>query len=107
MSSKYTFYQRQFWSCVKVYFSLLRSYPPTITLPPPPLSLFLLLLPPSLILLPLQLLGNITLWSGLLAPDTLQEMVLDGLLNRYLVMALQNSPPSHLAITKTEAVSPP
>ena len=98
MSSKYTFYQRQFWSCVKVYFSLLRSYPPIITLPPPPLSLFLL---------PLQLLGNITLWSGLLAPDTLQEMVLDGLLNRYLVMALQNSPPSHLAIAKTEAVSPP
>jgi len=68
MSTKYAFYQRQFWSCVK-------------------------------------LLGNITLWSGLLAPDTLQEMVLDGLLNRYLVMSLQNSPPSHLAIAKSEAVS--
>jgi len=58
-------------------------------------------LPPS----SLQLLGNITLWSGLLAPDTLQEMVLDGLLNRNLVMSLQNSPPSHLAIAKSEAVS--
>ena len=30
----------------------------------------------------IQLLGNITEWEGLVAPDALQELVLDGLLNR-------------------------
>ena len=44
-SPRYLFYQRQFWSCVK-------------------------------------LLGNITQWAGLISPEILQELVLDGLLNR-------------------------
>lgn len=67
LSAKYCFYQRQFWSCVK-------------------------------------LLGNITEWAGLLAPDTLQELVLDGLVNRYLLLSLQNSPTSPLSVSKAEAI---
>lgn len=35
----------------------------------------------------LQLLGNITEWEELIAPDALQELVLDGLLNRYSCMS--------------------
>lgn len=52
----------------------------------------------------LKLLDNITQWTGLIAPDTLQEIVLDGLLNRYLLMSLQNSPPSLLSLRKAEAI---
>lgn len=72
-----------------------------------------------------QLLGNITEWAGLIAPDALQELVLNGLLNRYplslcsgylssvcvcachryLVLALQTCLPSSLSVTKTQAVS--
>ena len=48
-SQKYLFFQRQFWTCVK-------------------------------------LVGNITQWAGLISPDILQELVLDGLLNRLVCM---------------------
>lgn len=52
-----------------------------------------------------KLLDNVTQWTGLVAPDTLQEVVLDGLLNRYLLLSLQNSPPGLLSLRKAEAVS--
>ena len=70
--------------------------------PPPPLSLSLSL---TNMFLFLQLLGNITEWAGLVSPDSLQELVLDGLLNRYLVLALNTCPPSSLCVAKTQAVS--
>ena len=54
---------------------------------------------------PRKLLDNVTQWTGLVAPDTLQEVVLDGLLNRYLLLSLQNSPPGLLSLRKAEAVS--
>lgn len=52
----------------------------------------------------LKLLDNVTQWTGLVAPDTLQEVVLDGLLNRYLLLSLQNSPPGLLSLRKAEAI---
>ena len=39
----------------------------------------------------LQLLGNMLQWHELLAVKPLQELSLDGLLNRYIMLALQNS----------------
>ncbi|XP_078005025.1 LOW QUALITY PROTEIN: intron Large complex component GCFC2 [Phascolarctos cinereus] len=40
-----------------------------------------------------QLLGNILLWDGLILKDALRELVLDKLLNRYLVIGLSNACP--------------
>lgn len=51
--------------------------------------------------------GNLTSWDGLLSPDILQQLVLDSVLNRYLLLSLQNSPPSLLSLTKAQAVSLP
>uniref|UniRef100_A0A452GUK7 GCF C-terminal domain-containing protein n=1 Tax=Gopherus agassizii TaxID=38772 RepID=A0A452GUK7_9SAUR len=53
-SGPYLFFQRQFWSSVK-------------------------------------LLGNFLQWYGILSNKTLQELSIDGLLNRYILMAFQNS----------------
>ena len=73
-SQRYIFYQRQFWSCVKVggggggggsrtQWALCRC---ECFIP----------------FLSFQLLSNITKWEGLVATDTLQELAIDGLLNR-------------------------
>ncbi|XP_062863750.1 GC-rich sequence DNA-binding factor 2 isoform X2 [Trichomycterus rosablanca] len=44
-----------------------------------------------------KLLGNMALWDGLLSEDFLKELMLDKLLNRYLMMTLLNeSDPSHV-----------
>jgi GC-rich sequence DNA-binding factor len=51
-----------------------------------------------------KLLGNITEWEGLVSPDALQELVLDGLLNKYLVLSLQTCPCSNLSVIKTGAI---
>ncbi|XP_068953449.1 intron Large complex component GCFC2 isoform X2 [Petaurus breviceps papuanus] len=40
-----------------------------------------------------KLLGNILLWDGLVLEDTLRELALDKLLNRYLVIGLSNACP--------------
>ncbi|XP_068698519.1 PAX3- and PAX7-binding protein 1-like [Montipora foliosa] len=61
------FFQRQFWSCVK-------------------------------------LMGNILLWEGLLSSGRLQEMAIDGLLNRYLLLALQHSHLYYDSLEKTKAI---
>ncbi|XP_036204099.1 PAX3- and PAX7-binding protein 1 isoform X2 [Myotis myotis] len=53
-SGPYLFFQRQFWSSVK-------------------------------------LLGNFLQWYGIFSNKTLQELSIDGLLNRYILMAFQNS----------------
>lgn len=44
-----------------------------------------------------QLLGNMALWDGLVAQNVLKELMLDKLLNRYLMMTLLNeSSPKHV-----------
>ncbi|XP_066554837.1 intron Large complex component GCFC2 [Amia ocellicauda] len=40
-----------------------------------------------------KLLGNITLWDGLVPEDTIKELGLDKLLNRYIMMTLMNTLP--------------
>ena len=64
LSPRAIFYSQQFWSCVKVtrcYDHMYRA---------------------SVHFIYIQLLGNITEWEGLVAPDALQELALEGLLNR-------------------------
>ncbi|XP_071403835.1 PAX3- and PAX7-binding protein 1-like [Pithys albifrons albifrons] len=38
-----------------------------------------------------KLLGNFLQWYGILSNQTLQELCIDGLLNRHILMAFQNS----------------
>ncbi len=52
-----------------------------------------------------QLLGNILQWQGLLSDPLLRELGLDGLLNRYMVLALMNSPVSNDSVRKCQVVS--
>uniref|UniRef100_A0A8C5N263 PAX3 and PAX7 binding protein 1 n=1 Tax=Leptobrachium leishanense TaxID=445787 RepID=A0A8C5N263_9ANUR len=61
------FFQRQFWSSVK-------------------------------------LLGNFLKWHGVLSNKTLQELALDGLLNRYILMAFQNTENGEDGIKKAHSV---
>ncbi|XP_077198686.1 PAX3- and PAX7-binding protein 1 [Paroedura picta] len=66
-SGPYLFFQRQFWSSVK-------------------------------------LLGNFLQWYGILSNKTLQELSIDGLLNRYILMAFQNSECGDDSIKKAQHV---
>uniref|UniRef100_A0A8C0EIR7 PAX3 and PAX7 binding protein 1 n=1 Tax=Bubo bubo TaxID=30461 RepID=A0A8C0EIR7_BUBBB len=66
-SGPYLFFQRQFWSSVK-------------------------------------LLGNFLQWYGILSNKTLQELSIDGLLNRYILMAFQNSECGEDSIKKAQSV---
>ncbi|KAM4699586.1 PAX3- and PAX7-binding protein 1 [Discoglossus pictus] len=61
------FFQRQFWSSVK-------------------------------------LLGNFLKWHGVLSNKTLQELAIDGLLNRYILMAFQNNENGEDSIKKAHSV---
>ncbi|KAM8975478.1 PAX3- and PAX7-binding protein 1 isoform 2-T2 [Pelodytes ibericus] len=61
------FFQRQFWSSVK-------------------------------------LLGNFLKWHGVLSNKTLQELAIDGLLNRYILMAFQNNENGEDCIRKAQNV---
>ena len=53
----------------------------------------------------LQLLGNITSWEGVLSCEAVQQLSVDGLLNRYLLLSLQNCPVDASTVKKTRAVS--
>ena len=52
-----------------------------------------------------QLLGNILAWHGILSDRVLRELALDGLLNRYVMLALMNSPPGMETVQKCAVVS--
>ncbi|KAM9466322.1 intron Large complex component GCFC2 [Clarias gariepinus] len=52
-----------------------------------------------------KLLGNISLWDGLIAHDVLKELMLDKLLNRYLMMTLLNESNSQHVIQKSKKVA--
>lgn len=52
-----------------------------------------------------QLLGNQLKWSGVVADHPLQELALDGLLNRYILLALQNSAVDAHSIYACQVVS--
>ncbi|XP_059837577.1 intron Large complex component GCFC2-like isoform X2 [Hypanus sabinus] len=51
-----------------------------------------------------KLLGNILQWDGLLPDETLQDLSLDKLLNRYILLILQTSPPHSKNIEKCEKI---
>nr|XP_045009343.1 intron Large complex component GCFC2 isoform X2 [Jaculus jaculus] len=53
----------------------------------------------------LKLFRNILLWNGLLPDDTLQDLGLGKLLNRYLIIALLNATPTPDTIRKCSQVS--
>ncbi|XP_053780784.1 intron Large complex component GCFC2 isoform X3 [Desmodus rotundus] len=53
----------------------------------------------------LKLFRNILLWNGLLPDDTLQELGLEKLLNRYLVIALHNSVPGPGVVKKCSQIT--
>ena len=48
--------------------------------------------------------GNILRWEGLISSARLQEMAVDGLLNRYLLLALQHSHLYYDSLEKAKAV---
>ncbi|XP_062378375.1 GC-rich sequence DNA-binding factor 2 isoform X2 [Sardina pilchardus] len=52
-----------------------------------------------------KLLGNITLWDGIVPEHTLKELALDKLLNRYLMMTLLNESESQLSVDKCKKVA--
>lgn len=51
-----------------------------------------------------KLLGNVTRWDGFLEEETLQELSLDKLLNRYLLLVLLNAEPNSDAVTKCSKI---
>ncbi|XP_045405900.1 intron Large complex component GCFC2 isoform X1 [Lemur catta] len=53
----------------------------------------------------LKLFSNILLWNGLLPDDTLRELGLGKLLNRYLITALQNAIPGPDAVKKCKQIA--
>nr|KAF6446824.1 GC-rich sequence DNA-binding factor 2 [Rousettus aegyptiacus] len=53
----------------------------------------------------LKLFRNILLWNGLLSDDTLQELGLRKLLNRYLIIALLNAIPGPDVVTKCNQIA--
>ncbi|XP_060789991.1 GC-rich sequence DNA-binding factor 2 [Neoarius graeffei] len=52
-----------------------------------------------------KLLGNMALWDGLIAQDILKELMLDKLLNRYLMMTLLNESDVKHIIQKSKKVT--
>ncbi|XP_034163987.2 GC-rich sequence DNA-binding factor 2 [Pangasianodon hypophthalmus] len=52
-----------------------------------------------------KLLGNMALWDGLIAQDVLKELMLDKLLNRYLMMTLLNESNAKHIIQKSKKVT--
>ncbi|XP_012612793.2 intron Large complex component GCFC2 [Microcebus murinus] len=53
----------------------------------------------------LKLFSNILLWNGLLSDDTLQELGLGKLLNRYLIIALHNAIPGPDVVKKCKQIT--
>ncbi|KAK3537943.1 hypothetical protein QTP70_024539 [Hemibagrus guttatus] len=52
-----------------------------------------------------KLLGNMALWDGLIAQEVLKELMLDKLLNRYLMMTLLNESDTKHIIQKSKKVT--
>ncbi|KAI1895690.1 hypothetical protein AGOR_G00108840 [Albula goreensis] len=52
-----------------------------------------------------KLMGNITLWDGLIPEDVLKELALDKLLNRYLMMTLLNTTSEKDSVEKCKKVA--
>ncbi|TSO67475.1 RAS guanyl-releasing protein 1 [Bagarius yarrelli] len=52
-----------------------------------------------------QLLGNMALWDGLIAQDVLKELMLDKLLNRYLMLTLLNESDVTYSLQKSKRVT--
>ncbi|MCJ8737017.1 hypothetical protein PDJAM_G00019030 [Pangasius djambal] len=52
-----------------------------------------------------KLLGNMALWDGLIAQDVLKELMLDKLLNRYLMMTLLNESNAKHILQKSKKVT--
>lgn len=52
-----------------------------------------------------KLMGNILKWEGLLSSARLQELAVDGLLNRYLLLALQHSHLYYDSLEKVKAIA--
>ncbi|XP_068126577.1 PAX3- and PAX7-binding protein 1 [Hyperolius riggenbachi] len=52
----------------------------------------------------LKLLGNFTKWHGVLSNRCVQELAIDGLLNRYILMAFQNNESGEDSIKKAQSV---
>ena len=52
-----------------------------------------------------KLLSNMLLWHGIISQAALIEMSLDALLNRYLMLALQNSPLTDDTLRRAHMVS--
>ena len=52
-----------------------------------------------------KLLSNITCWEGLLSSASIQQLSVDGLVNRYLLLSLQNCPIDNYTVEKTKSVS--
>ncbi|KAK3743871.1 hypothetical protein QZH41_016474 [Actinostola sp. cb2023] len=67
-SGALAFFQRQYWSCYKLF-------------------------------------SNILLWDGLLSPTVMQQLALDGLLNRYIILGLQHSTLYYDNLEKSKMVS--
>ncbi|XP_068136358.1 intron Large complex component GCFC2 [Hyperolius riggenbachi] len=51
-----------------------------------------------------KLLGNVTSWDGFLEEETLQELALDKLLNRYLLLVILNAEPDKDMVTKCSTI---
>ncbi|XP_070568099.1 PAX3- and PAX7-binding protein 1-like [Ptychodera flava] len=51
-----------------------------------------------------KLLGNILSWNGIVSSGVLQELALDGLLNRYLLLSLQNTDVTDDSIVKCQRI---
>lgn len=51
-----------------------------------------------------KLLRNMALWDGLIAQEVLKELMLDKLLNRYLMMTLLNESDTKYIIQKSKKV---
>ncbi|XP_038077839.1 PAX3- and PAX7-binding protein 1-like [Patiria miniata] len=51
-----------------------------------------------------KLLGNLLLWHGLISEDHLLELAIDGLLNRYMLLSLQNSDVNEDSILKCQRI---
>ncbi|MGH0174039.1 UNVERIFIED_CONTAM: hypothetical protein FKN15_066861 [Acipenser sinensis] len=83
-SGPYLFFQRQFWSSIKVSTVGSMENVPSIAVD--------------------ALLGNILQWHGILSNTCLRELAVDSLLNRYILSALQNSDPGEDSITKSQSV---
>lgn len=52
-----------------------------------------------------QLMAVVLQWQDVISPRLVQEMALDRILNRYLVLALQNCPVGQDSLIKCQAVS--